>query len=359
MRFELTLQYTDFHPDQVDKIGLVDLDQALKIIHSYPWDREFEKIEARDKDNLTSTIPNISLKNKDKEILIISALDKDNFIIEFQNDTHSGEMIIPSNSFDNKQGFSTEDLIAKFYDDTLKPVLKLKPIIRNEIDAIKVYRLREYPLFISGFTVAILTLILIFDFGSSGFTSKALPAIYFVGLIILSMSFSALLTVQYLLTDWGKQVSFEQDGSLTIKQKGKDIKIKRSDIDQIAIVENNTNHRTLRFYKYARIKTKDGKAFIITSFIIEPENLVNKLRVNHKDESVFLPTIDYDILSEKQKENIKRDREKKRAEFLETFMDYQDSKLRQIITDKQSYADYAVEAATQILEMRKKLQHPK
>jgi hypothetical protein len=355
MRFELELQYADFHPDQVDKVGLVDLDQALNIIHSYPWDREFEKMKERDRDNLTSTIPAISLKNNDKEIVIISARDRDSFIIEFKNATHSGELIIPHNSFENQQGFSTEELIARFYDNTLKATLTLKPLTRAEKDETKIFELREYPLFISGLTVAILTLILIFDLASNGLTAQALPAVYFVGIIMMSMGFSALLTVQYLLTDWGKQISFEQDGVLTIKQKGKEVKLKRSEIDHVAVVENNNNHRTLRYYKYARIKTKDGKALIVTSFIMEPLDLVNKLKMNHKEESVFLPTINYDLLSEKQKEKIKRDKEKKKNEFLEKFKNFEDSKLRQLIADKKSYTDDAIEAATVVLERRKKV----
>ncbi len=351
MRLELELQYAEFHPDQVERVGLVDYDQAIKIIHSYPWDREFAKIEERTKEDLTSTVPNVAIKNKNKEILIVSARDIDHFIIEFLNPTHRGELIIPINSYDNKQGLTVDDVVSKFYEGTIKKVFKLKPITATATNDIDVYKLREYPLFMSGLTVGILTLILIFDFWSNGLTSKALPAIYLVGFIIFSMGFSAIVTVQYLLNDWGKEVSFGQEG-VTINQKGKEIKIKKSDIDQIAVIEND-NHRTLRNYKYARIKTKDGQALIVTSFIMEPMDLVNKLRINHKEESVYLPTINFDIQSEKEKDKIKRDREKRKTEFLENFKDYEDSKLRQIIGDKKGYAEYAIEAATEILEKRK------
>jgi hypothetical protein len=316
MRLELELQYAEFHPDQVEKVGQVDFEQALKIIHSYPWDREFEKIEERTKEDLTSTIPNVSIKNRDKELLIISARDKNSFIIEFLTPTHRGEQVIPINSFDNKQGLTTEDIVAKFYDGTIKKVLKLRPSTSTGTNDINVYKLREYPMFMSGLIVGVLTLILIFDFWSNGLTSKALPAIFFVGFIIFSLGFSAIVTVQYLLNDWSKEVSFGQEG-VTIKQRGKEIKIKKSDIDQIAVIEND-NHRSLRHYKYARIKTKDGKAFIVTSFIMEPMNLVNKLRVNHKEESVFLPTINLNIQSEKEKKRLNGKEKKRKSSFLRT-----------------------------------------
>jgi hypothetical protein len=352
MRLELELQYAEFHPDQVEKVGQVDLGQALKVIHSYPWDREFEKIEERTKEDLTSSVPNVSIRNGDKEILIVSARDKNKFIIEFLTPTHRGEQIIPINSFDYKQRLTTEDFVTKFYDGTIKKTLELKPITPTATNNIGVYKLTEYPLFISGFIFGILALILIFDFWTNGFTSKALPAVYFVGLIILMIGSLAIVTVQYIVYDWGKEVSFENE-ALIIKQKGKEVKIKKSEIEQIAVIENDGS-RYLRYYKYARIKTKDGKAFIVTSFIMEPMDIVNKLKVNHKEESVFfLPIINLDIQSEKEKEKIKRVREKKKIDFLENFKDYEDSKLRQIIRDKKSYADYAVEAATEILERRK------
>ncbi len=128
MRLELELQYAEFHPDQVEKVGPVDLGQALKIFHSYPWDKEFEKIEERTKENLTSTVPTVSIKNRDKEILIVSARDKNNFIVEFLTPTHRGEYIIPINSFDNKQGLTTEAFVTMFYAGTIKKALKLKPL---------------------------------------------------------------------------------------------------------------------------------------------------------------------------------------------------------------------------------------
>lgn len=351
MRLELELQYAEFHPDQVEKTGPVDLDQALKIIYSFPWDREFQKIEERTREDLTSTVPNVSIKNRNKEILIVSARDNSNFIVEFLTPTQRGEQIVPFNTFDNKQGLTIEDIVAKFYDGSIKKTLKLKPLKLVETKGGDVYRLKEYPLFVAGLIAGTLTLILIIDFWANGLTSKALPAIYLVGVIIVLIGFSAMITLQYLANDWGKEVSFE-DGVIIIKQKGQEIKIRKSDIDQVTIVGNEHNRR-LSSYSYARIKTKDSKAFVVTSFIMEPMDLVNKLKVNHKEESVFLPTIRFDIHSEKEKEKIRRESEKKKIEFLENFKNYDDSKLRQIISDRKSYTEYAVDAATEILKQRK------
>jgi hypothetical protein len=66
-----------------------------------------------------------------------------------------------------------------------------------------------------------------------------------------------------------------------------------------------------------------------------------------------LPTIYYDIQSEKENKNESRIREKKKAEILLKFKNYENKKLRQIIQDSNSYADYAIEAAREILEKRK------
>ncbi|MBI3221190.1 MAG: hypothetical protein HYZ44_16900 [Bacteroidetes bacterium] len=354
MRLELELQYAEFHPDQVKKIGQVNVDQALEIIHAFPWDREFAKIEERTKENLTSTVPSISIKNRDNEMLIVSARDKNNFIIEILTPTHHGEEIIPSYSLNNKQGLTTEDVVTKFYDGTVREIFKLKPLKPSSTNDQRVYTLAAYPLFVTTLMSGILILILIFDLGTNGLTSKALPGIYFVGFMILISGPQAMLTVQYILNDWGKEISFNNEG-LIIKQKGQQVNIKKSEVTEIVIIEN-PGSRYLNHYKYARIKTKAGQAFIVTSFVIEPIELVNKLKVNHKEESVFfLPTISLDIPSEKERQRIKRDKEKKKGEFLQTYKNYEDSKLKKIIADKTSYADYAVEAATEILEQRRKL----
>jgi hypothetical protein len=355
MRLELEIQYADYDPDQVDRIGAVELDHALKVIDSYPWEKEFAKIDERAKGNLTSTVPNVTIRNRENELLTISARDKDNHIIEFQGRTQRGELIIPINRFDNRTGFTTAEIVSRFYDGLIKESIKLRPNTKLDTTVMgNVYKVRDYPVFISGVTVVVLTLILVLDFWANGLTRDALPAVYFIGAIIASMGFSALLTIQYLITDWGKDVSFGSDGSITIKNRRSTVTIARGDIDQVCIVENES-HRTLSNYKYARIKTKSGKAFIVTSFVMEPIDLVNKLRINHKDESVFLPTISLDIVSAREKERLRRNKEKKRIEFLEVFKEYDDSKLRQIVQDKKNYADYVVEAAEQILENRKRL----
>lgn len=354
MRLELEVQYADYHPDQVDKIGFVELNQALKVIESYPWDREFAKMDERAKKKLTSTVPNVTIRNSQNELLTISARDHDSHIIEFVGPMERGELIIPTSRFANKTGVTTADVVSRFYEGLIKESIRLRPAVKlDPISTESVYKLRDYPVFISGLTFAVLTLILVLDFWANGLTRNALPAVYFVCAIILSVGFSALLTIQYIATDWGKEVSFGSDGSITIKTRRDKIILARKDIDQVFIVENES-HRTLRNYKYARIKTKDGKARIVTSFIMEPLDLVNRLRINHREESVFLPTISLDLMTDREKERLKKEKEKKRMEFLEIFGDYEDSKLRQIVRDNKNYADYAVEAAEQILESRKK-----
>jgi hypothetical protein len=75
MKLPIEIQYAHFHPDQVESVGSADFEQALKIIQSFTWEKEFEKIERRDLQGLTSTVPNVAIKNAPKETLIISARD--------------------------------------------------------------------------------------------------------------------------------------------------------------------------------------------------------------------------------------------------------------------------------------------
>ncbi len=78
MKLPIEIQYAHFHPDQVVSVGSGDFEQALKIIQSFPWEKEFEKIERRDLQGQTSTVPNVAIKNARKETLIISARDTAN-----------------------------------------------------------------------------------------------------------------------------------------------------------------------------------------------------------------------------------------------------------------------------------------
>lgn len=348
MRLDIELQYAEFHPDQVEKIGKADLDQALKVIHNFPWTREFEKIDDRASQNLTSTAPSVTIR-KGQEMLIVSAKPNDTFVVELLTRTHQGELLIRSGA---PGAFTLEKALAMFYEGTIQQVIRLRALkhpatsisSRSEFGALRI--------FFSYAVVVLMFLILMIDLIGNGFTKDALPAFVFIVLLGFFYGLPASLLIQYFLSDRSKEITADHEG-LVIRHGGETVTIARDLISEVTIVSGEGNRLTQEF-SYTRIKTLDGKAWIITCFVVAPLQLVNQLRVNHKEVNQFFPWITRDLISKKEQARIVRRKEIKKLEFLETFKDYKDSQLRSIINDPKNFADYAIQAASDILAKRKK-----
>ena len=352
MLCHLNVQYAHFQPDEAQSIGPADLHQALEVLKTFPWETEFDIISERTAKNLTSGIPNIALRRPDNEVLIIAARDLGSFIIEYRDSTHQASLIVPHNSYENTTGLTVERIVADFYSGSLRKKLHLKRHATAAPDDQHRFKVSDFPLFAIGLTTGILILILLLSFWHNGFTEKSLMAVYFVGAIALAGALPFTLSMQYLRYDWGKELVFGADGTLSITQSGRSIVLRRADLACVTVVENPSD-RFLRDYKYSQIMTRAGEIIVVTSFVIDPMRLVNKLHVHHREHNVLLPFVKE---RDKGNENVRRQKyyEEQKKEFLKAFAGHSDSKLRSIIGDR-SYADYAVDAARDILDSRTEL----
>lgn len=125
-----------------------------------------------------------------------------------------------------------------------------------------------------------------------------------------------------------------------------------SDIVACDFVNVRPFQKIHREYAYLRIKTASD-TFIITHFTVKPEELLSRLRIPYEDIEVFFPSLDYERLSQKQKEKNQAYFDSKKKEFLERYSGFQSFELEEIVKERGQYADYAVAAAYEILSSRK------
>jgi hypothetical protein len=163
------------------------------------------------------------------------------------------------------------------------------------------------------------------------------------------------LSYQYWRNDEGQVVEVDSaKGIITIIKNEHSVQINKSDIINCDHVFVRPFNRSLwRNYAYLRIKTAKD-TFIITHFTVRPEELLEKLGFPCEDnEMFFLPNIDYEKTSPKQKQRNQAYHDEKLNEFLIRYDEYESEELVSIVKSQTKYADYAVAAANEILKNRK------
>ena len=171
--------------------------------------------------------------------------------------------------------------------------------------------------------------------------------------LILFASPSLLLSITYFYTDLTKKVIVDKN-QILIKKRGNLTVISQNDVMDSFYVKADEifSYRKYRFpmYKYIVLILKERKKVYITNLLCEPELIINTLELNTKIIYIGFPflkwTLGSGVLTSKEYET-------KVIEFEKNFHEHPDSKLAEIISQRHVYADYAIEAATRILNKRK------
>lgn len=107
-----------------------------------------------------------------------------------------------------------------------------------------------------------------------------------------------------------------------------------------------------RDHAYLRIKTSDD-TFVITHLTVRPEILLDELGLPYNDVVVFIPSLDYEMISLRQQAKNQVYFEKRKKEFLDRYSSSEDRELEEVIKDRGRYADYAVAAAIEVVSSRR------
>lgn len=353
MKVTFGYQYADFDPDKILKHdGLVDLDKAIHLFHNYPWEKQFEIISKRLDSNISSSYPTIYFYKSETHFLSISASSEQGFLIHYQMDNKFGELFISNDILERPQGISVETIINDFLCDKLQDFLELtdydiKPTetVHFELrySKVKIYR----PLL---WTLAPF-IYLLFDYDPI----QIIPVILIMsGIIFIATIPRVHLNYTYWKNDFGQQMTYNPNNrTLMIDQKGKKTEISKTLIKSCDYVHTRPLQRAFKEFSYLRIKTEND-TFIVTHLTTNTEELLNLLSINFNDIEVFYPKIDFKIESEKERKKRIDFYEKKRAEFLKTYVNWETKRLEEVISKTDQYADYAISAALEILESRKK-----
>ena len=174
---------------------------------------------------------------------------------------------------------------------------------------------------------------------------------FILTIIIFGPSF--ILAVTYLYQDLTQKVYIdEHQKQIIIRQKGNEIRISRQDIVEYFLVRVNEKHlHSYRYrpFNYILIVLKERQKIIITNLLIKPEYIIQFFNLYSTILEKNIPFIERSLgdrnLTSEEFEN-------KVNEFINTFLNYSESELKQIICQKKEYADYARAAASRILSSK-------
>jgi hypothetical protein len=162
------------------------------------------------------------------------------------------------------------------------------------------------------------------------------------------------LTLTYLFEDFNKTVTLDHSSSTIIIRKGKyEIKIPQNEIVAVyhVLVDKDSKARySQSSFEYIMLILKERKRFIITNLICEPLDILKFINIAYKTTYYNIPVIDRglgsEILTTAEFAN-------KVKEFEENFRNHSTQELIKIMSDKQSYMDYAREAAKNLLSQKR------
>lgn len=157
----------------------------------------------------------------------------------------------------------------------------------------------------------------------------------------------------YLYVDLTKKVIIdEKNKALIIKKSGKDTIITRHDILDSCIIRTKKygfSRSSFPLYRYVILVLSERRRIFITNLLCEPEYIMNVLNLKNNVVETTIPFLDWKygngILTTKEFES-------KVIEYETLFQDHTDKTLNNIVLQKETYADYAREAAKRILKKR-------
>lgn len=155
----------------------------------------------------------------------------------------------------------------------------------------------------------------------------------------------------YLYCDLTKKVFIDEINQiLIIRKSGKNLVITPKEILDACIIRTNPGNRSLfPLYRYVILILKERRRIFITNLLCEPEYIFNVLGLKMNVVESVIPFFDLNfgnaILTTKEFEL-------KVLEYENLFKEHSDKMLNNIILQKETYTDYAREAAKRILKKR-------
>lgn len=298
MTVNCKIQRAHFFPDQYEDLGLVSLEQAIRVFNEFPWEEEMEIIRNRD---VSSTKPCIRFETGNDSALNIRLVSSDRFDIEYCEGNHFGNTFVSRVFGKDHHGYQVEDFIALFFDDEMSQILRLdyadpafapKASSGNAVYySIRPIRYDQllwiFPLFLHGLFFWV-TLLL--------FKQEAFPleGIALLGLIQMVLMFLWIPGLAILFTYW-KHSRYMKVGILpaskaaVVQEPGRITRFLREDIAQCLIARPIKSRNHYVGFSHIRFILKDGKRITITSFLEDPYTIADLLQLHYEERTFFQP----------------------------------------------------------------------
>jgi hypothetical protein len=291
MKFTCYIQKVDFFIDQMEDKGEVNLEKAIEIFQNFPFDLQLK--EARNRE-LTYRFPTVFFKSSDGKGLGIWKVDFDGFYIYYDNNNQVLNFFLSNNFEKNPKGLLVEEFIEYFFHQVIEDKLSLVNTVIVEKEKTFEEKVLSFSFnasenFKSYFWTLPILIIYIFLSIADAMTKFDMSWTFHLLFIFMWLP-TTLMHISYWLINYNAIVTIDsEEKTLTFKNDNKHVSFKREDIHYCELVEVDTVRIPWKFYRYLLFELKDKRKIIITSFITEPENILNALKPNYKVVTKFLP----------------------------------------------------------------------
>lgn len=355
MIFSYSIQWASNHPDEAEEKGEITLEKAIDFFQVFPWADQLQIYNKLSENNYHSACPSLNFCNTKQEKLVIIAL-KQGFHVLYESPVYTSEIYVADDYLFNPEGITVEEIIELFFTNKIENITKLTPkednssSLNHSFDISSTSKITFLRPCIIAFGFSFLTSLLFINHDPS--VSSSLILLIFllplpISLVVIGFYF------HYFFTDRYKKIIVKPETKqLFILNNGKTNIIHKKDIQEYSIVFTNNPRIPWSSFRYARIKTINNESFIVTCLLVDPMELNNLLKIAYKKDQHLFPIIVSKTLSSKEIEKRKKRYESQKQEFIEQLFPVESDRLNKIIQNPIKYADYAVEAAKDVLQKR-------
>ena len=350
MKITFGYQLSDFDPEISEKKELdLDAKDAVELYKNFSWDEEFETLAERVENGLQHTMPSIQFFKSDKEFLSISASSHSHYEILYLKDEQLKNVTIAENEIEPTKTQSVELFITAFFENRLSEVLNYNQLGLDETTPIELKINYKQSKLYRPFLLLAIPAIMLFLKG----VDAQLGFVFFFGmtsLIFIALIPRLLLNRAYWNNDVGQVFRFDPKTKMVTMVKNQvSISFPKSEIQDC---EHVISRSSVSDFEYLKFRWNEHH-FVVTFLTLEPTLLLKILNIPFEKYEMIYPKLITSNQAEKERKRQQSSYEKSLSEFLTTYEAWENEKLEEVISKPDYYANYAVEAAKQIIEKRK------
>jgi hypothetical protein len=285
------------HPDTPEDLGIVTYFEAIEMFQSFPWETEIREMH----ENIGAfRQPSFIFKNNNNQILTLAGDDR-GFDLTYMNGAYTFQVYLYNEITLNPDEVNVEYLIKDFFwdrlerqfsDDTTSTNEGFPEVKRYDIKTPQNHMLRFWTFVNIG--IVILANAVFFVFFINLYKHDIEFLVLFEAFLFAICGPGIILWVTYHLKNKDVKIIVNPSkNTLTYINGDSLVEISKKEIAtcQISTSSSHSSRRYWHDFKFLRIKLHDGRKFIITCLIADPEQICADLKWKYRQNYFYFPTL--------------------------------------------------------------------